>query len=301
MQRMDTYRYLASALALGAMAVWASENLFWVTPAADLTVVEWGLTIGVYTLAAATALSAIALTGFSGLSAAFLGGAILGYLVEGAIVGTIYEAVPFQLVWTPLAWHALISGGVVLGLGRCSAQFGPLKMALLWLALGLFGGGWALFWPTERADLSGIAPLMLYLGGLGVVVPLAHLGLDKIGSVPRPPRWVLAIAPAVVMLSWAVQTAISFNPLRLILLPILTGLYWIMCRLGTDQPVSFGTPATRLWHHGLFFIAPFTTALIAAVGWATIGGVLTNIPVAVISGTTALGWLGTLVWRAVRR
>ena len=282
------------------MAVWASENFFWVAPAADLTAVEWVLTIGVYSLASAAALTAVAVTGFGGLSAAFLGGAILGYLVEGAIVGTIYEAIPFQLVWTPLAWHALISGGVVLGLGRCSARFGPVRMALLWLALGLFGGAWALFWPTERADLPGAWPLMIYLLGLGLVVPAAHLTLDKIAVVPRPPRWVLAIAPVLLLLSWVLQTGISLNPLRLVLLPILVGLWWIMRRLGAERPVSFGTPAERVWHHVLFLIAPLLTALIAAAGWANIGGVLTNIPVAVVTCAVSLGWLGKLVWKAAR-
>ena len=300
MQFLETYRYIVASLALGAIAVWASENFFRVASPADLTALEWVLTVGVYSLASASALTAIAVTGFGGLSAAFLGGAIMGYLIEGAIVATIYDAFPFQLVWAPLAWHALISGGVVLGLGRCSARFGPFKMALIWLTLGLLGGAWALFWPTERADLPGVWSLMAYLLGLGLVVPAAHLALDKIAVVPRPPRWVLAVAPVCMLISWMLQTGVSLNPLRLVLLPILAGLCWIMRRLGAGQAVSFGTPAKRLWHHALFLITPFTTAVIAALGWANISGIPTNILVALVTYAVSLGWLGRLVWRAAR-
>ena len=39
----------------------------------------------------------------------FVGAALFGFLIEGVVVPVLYSAPPFTIVWTSLAWHALIT------------------------------------------------------------------------------------------------------------------------------------------------------------------------------------------------
>ena len=159
---MQSTVYVGLALALGALAVWASENFFWMIPPPGITVPDFTMTVIAYAIACAVALSAVIWTGVGGLPAAFLGGAVMGYMAEGVIVGTIYqlEAFPFFLVFTPLAWHALLSGGLILGVGRLGARLGPLRMALIWAGRRI----WNRFGERKVYDPSGLAHMTLEKG-----------------------------------------------------------------------------------------------------------------------------------------
>lgn len=293
---MESVRYVGLSLVLGGMCVWASENLFWMMPPPGITPLDFGLTVIAYSIAAAAALSAVIWTGVGGIKAAFLAGAILGYLSEGVIVGTIYEAVPLQLIWTPLSWHALVTGALVLGVGR--ALLPARQMALIWVGLGLAGAYWAQFWVSERTGVPGTGAFALYVAGLGLLVPLAHGVMDRLGHLPQPPAWVLWVAPGIAALIWGIQTVATLNPLRL-LLPLVLGLIlWVMARLG-HGPVALGTGP--LQRHALFLIAPLIVVILAPLGWAQGWGTLeANWVVAGLSSAAALGWLGRLIWRAAR-
>ncbi len=298
---MQSLRYVVLALVLGGLSVWASENLFWMMPPPGITPLDFTLTLIAYSIAAAVALSAAIWSGLGGLAGAFLAGAILGYLSEGVIVGTVYLSVPFQLVFTPLAWHALITGGLVLGIGRAAAVLRPGRMALIWAGLGLAGAYWAQYWPSERDGLPEFWQFAGYILGLGLLVPLAHGAMDRLGHLPHPPDWVLWIAPAIAVLVWGAQTVAEMNPVRLVL-PVFLGLIlWVMRRLGLrSAPVSLGTPVP-FWQHLLFLIAPLIMVILAPLGWIQGWGTLAaNWVVAVASCVLALAWLGLLIWRAAR-
>lgn len=309
MPNAATPRYLCTALALGLIAVWASENLFWSAPPTGLSALDLGLTAVAYAFLAAAALSAVIHSGIGGWKALFLGGALLGWLAEGVIVATTYDSFPLQLVWTPLAWHALISALAVLGLCRAGVHW-PVRLQVLALVvLGVAGAFWAQFWPNERAGLPGFAGELGYLAGLGIVVPLANLALDRIGALSPPPRWVLLIAPLSLLALWLAQTVATLNPLRLSV-PLLIGVtVWMMHRLadrpadsdrqalagnGAGTALDFGRPAPA-WRHWLFLIAPLITATLTALGWRWFPGLATNLPVALATGTLSLGlWLWML-------
>ena len=225
-----TARYAAASLALGAIAVWASENAFWAVPqeppTAPLLLLLWLL----YSGACAAGLSAVLWGGAGGWPAAFLGGALMGYAVEGMVLATTYGDFPFNLAWTALAWHGLVTGGAVLALSR--APMGPGRRALLWIALGALLAFWAQYWGEEHGvPLSGPG-LWSYLLGGALAPVAAGLALDRIGSLPVPPRPVLWAAPALLALAWAVQAALALDPLRLALPPILALLLWTLRRLG---------------------------------------------------------------------
>jgi hypothetical protein len=301
---MDALRYLILSLLLGGVTVWGSENLFWSMPAADLTPVGWMLTVLAYSVASAVALSAVIWAGVGGWPAVFLGAAIVGYMSEGVIVGTIYQPSPplFFPVWTPLAWHALITGGVALGLGRSGAALGAWRMALVWVGYGLFGAFWAQYWVSERADLAATPGLAVYLVGCGLVVVLAHVVMDRMGALPRPRAWVLWIAPAIATAVWVAQSVADPNPMRVVLPVILALILWVMWRLGDrSRPVSLGVPVP-VWQHFLFLIAPVIVVLLAPWGWAQGWGTLgANWIVAALSVLGSVAWLALLVWRAARR
>ncbi|MFM7335416.1 MAG: hypothetical protein ACKO1H_13570, partial [Tabrizicola sp.] len=294
-QFMEALRYLLLSLCLGGLTVWGSENLFWSMPSADLTALEWGLTVVAYSIASAVALSAVIWVGVGGWPAVFLGAAIVGYMSEGVIVGTIYQPFPplFFLVWTPLAWHALITGGVLMGLGRAGAALGPWRLAFVWTAYGLFGAFWAQYWVSERSDLGATPGLAVYLVGCGLVVVLAHVVMDRMGSLPRPSRWVLWIAPGIAAAVWVLQSVADPNPMRVVLPLILGLILWVMWRLGDrSKPVSLGVPVP-VWRHFLFLIAPSLVAALAPLAWAQGWGTLeANWIVAVLSILGSVIWMG---------
>jgi hypothetical protein len=295
---MSGLNYLLLSLALGGISVWASENWFWFVPPPGMSPFEFAITALAYSIASASVLSAVILTRVRGWPAAFLGGAMLGFVVEGVIVGTMYEVFPLQLVWTPLAWHGLITGGVVLGLGR--AGLSPVRLVLIWGGLGLFGAYWAQFWPSERPVLPSALALWVYLFLAGVLVVLGQLILDRAQALPRPPLWVLGIAPGLAGMLWVYQVIAAFVP-AMLAFPLLMGLLiWVMVRLGRLQtgPV-LGVPGG--WRHALFLIAPAVAVVLAPLGWASGMGTLeSNWVVAVGTGLVSLGGLGRLVWRAAR-
>jgi hypothetical protein len=287
--------YAVAALCLGWIAVWAGENLFWTTPAPDLRLVDLGFTLAAYSVAAGAALSAVIWSGLGGWRAAFLGGALLGFQIEGAVVGTMYEAFPAQLVWTPLAWHALISGLVVLGGGLALAR-GPVGRQVTALAaLGVFGAVWGLYWPLEGKALAGMAGLALYLGVAGAGVGLA-LGVLSRLPLLRWGRWWLWIAPGAMAGLWLLGGVLSPDPLRLVW-PVLVGVtLWAMARLGRGgEGVTFGPPL-RWARCGMVVLAPVVTVLLVVPGWALLGGVAVNVPVALTTGAAGLGlWLWLVV------
>lgn len=299
---MESLRFLLASLALGAIAVWASEFAFWTAPPAPPAFGELALTWLAYSAACGCALSAVILTGCGGLTGAFLGGAILGWIVEGVVVGTMYDAFPFQLVWTPLAWHALVSGVAVFAVGRIAVHW-PLQRQLGWLAgLGMCLGIWGWYWPVERQDLPGLGGVLSYLAGLGLAVPAGNLVLDRLGRLPRPPRWVLAVPWALAATVWVASGLADPRPVRL-LLPMLVALtLWAMLCLGRAAPdiAGFGTPAGRPYRHALFLLAPLIAAPVAVFGWHRFGAVEVNVPAALVLGGFGLGWWGRLLWRAYR-
>lgn len=297
----ESLRYLALCLALGVVAVWASENLFWFIPPPDLAPLDLLWSVIAYSIACGVAVSAVIGTGVRGLQAVFLGGAIVGYVAEGVIVGTIYSPLPFFWVWTPLAWHALLTGGLVLGVGRAGHALGPRRTALVWVALGVGAAFWAQYWPSERPQLPTTGALAAYLLGFGALVVVAHRVIDRLAYLPRPPRAVSWIAPGLACLVWVAQGFADLNPMR-VLLPAVMGLLgWTMRRLGEpNAPVSLGAPVP-FWHHALFLLAPAVAVVLAPMGWRLGWGTLeANVVVAALTCIVSSVWLGRLVVSAAK-
>lgn len=298
--RSDAARFGVAALALGAIGYWASEAAFWSFPPEGVTAGQWAMTVVVYTLAGAAALLAVGWAGTGGLTGAFLGGAILGFVVEGVIVSTMYDAFPVQLVWTPIAWHALITGCAVFALHRRAVHWTPAGQAAAMLAVGLFGGYFAGYWPHERAVLPGAGATWTYHLGTGAAAVAGFVALDRVGPVPRPPIWLGAAVVLVLLGIWVLNGITDPRPERLAL-PVMIGVtLWAMRRLGTGEEVSLG-PAAPVGRHLMFLIAPALVAAVAAYLVRGSAGTDANIVVALATGGTGLAlWLWCL-WRAAWR
>jgi hypothetical protein len=265
---MQGLRYMAVSLALGFIATWASENMFWIVPPDGISVPDWLMTWVAYSIGAACALSMVLWSGAGGWAAVFLGGAVLGYLLEGIVVGTIYDAFPFQLVWTPVAWHALITGGLILGGGLAPLSLG--RRVLLWLTAGVLFTVWSLFWPLERPVLPGPDGLLVYLALPAVGVAVALWLIGRLGR-PEPRRWVLWVAPVL-------------------------ALWWLMRRAGPG-PWAARQP---LWRHLPVLIVPVMVAFGAPSLWAILESVDVSLPFAVTAGLAGLGLMARIALRGPR-
>lgn len=292
-----TVGYVLAALALGGIGYCGSEALFWSFPPEGVTLLDWALTIVAYALAGACALSAVVWSGLHGWQAVFLGGAVLGFVVEGVIVSTMYDAFPVQLVWTPLAWHAVVTGLAIFGLHLHLLTASPLRHALAMLAVGAGGGFFACYWPMERPMLPPVSQILIYQLGSGLAAALGFVLLGRIGRLPRPPVAVLALVPVLAVILWIIQGIADPRPQRLAL-PVMMGVtLWAMRRLGGD-PARLVFPSAPLLRQAMFLICPLVTALVAAFLVRGTGGFAANIIALLILAPVGLGlWLWSL-WKA---
>jgi len=107
-------------------------------------------------------------------------GALYGWLVEGVAAATLYQDLPLSLIWTGVAWHALLT--VVVGwyaLPRALRGGGPVAAG--WCALaGLAWGLWAIGWwgapPDTGMRAATPAPMSfaVFAVMVGVVAALGY-------------------------------------------------------------------------------------------------------------------------------
>ena len=299
----QAFRYFGMAIAMGMISYWASESMFWSFPPQDITPQQWAITVIAYSGAAACALSAVIWSGLGGWKAVFLGGGILGFIVEGVIVSTMYDALPFQLVWTPLAWHALVTGLGLFGMHFMMAEMPAYRHALALGVLGLGGGFFAGYWPLERATLPSAPQILLYHLGTGAAAALGCMMVAQLGRVPRPSSWVLLVVPVLAAALWVFQGIYDPRAERLTLLPMLGLTLWAMWRFGQSQPIgdALSVPQPPLLRHMLVLIAPLVTALIAAFAVRGTSGFAANIVAASTLAPLGLGLWLWLLWQAFRQ
>jgi hypothetical protein len=143
--------------------------------------------------------------------------------------------------------------------------------------------------------------LAVYLVGFGGLVVVAHVLMDRLGHLPRPPNWVMWIAPVIALGVWLAQGVADPNPVRLLLPVTLALIWWIMRRLGQrGAPATLGAPVP-VWQHVLLLIAPLVAVTMAPLGWAMgLGTLGSNWIVAGVTCVIAVVWMGRLIWRAAR-
>ncbi|WP_425038440.1 hypothetical protein [Primorskyibacter sp. S187A] len=90
-------------------------------------------------------------------AALFVAAAMLGYLIEGVPVPVMYSGPPFTIVWTSLAWHALITVGIGwIVFKQVMTHGGILRVILFNAAFGAFLGLWnSYMWHALENDATG--------------------------------------------------------------------------------------------------------------------------------------------------
>ena len=156
---MAYLRRIALALAVGYIFFFYSERMFWSFLRSDddlfFQIVAWLL----YSLFTYMTLAIIAYFKVRSIWALFLAGTAFGWIVEGIYAMTFFGGagipLPFSIVWTAIAWHALIS--VVIGwyvLQVSLTKRGYLHTLGLSTLLGLFWGIWAVAWVFETPPIT---------------------------------------------------------------------------------------------------------------------------------------------------
>lgn len=302
-------RSVVVVLALGAVS-WAwSEVGFWATFRPDDSVGGWLLTWLAYSLVVGVVLRVAQRFPTAALAGLVVLGALYGWLVEGVVASTVYEQLPFSIVWTGVAWHGLLT--VVLGwwlLPSVLRAGGRCAWAVC-AGIGLAWGAWAVGWwgaaPEQREAPVVPAPASFALFVV-VVTAAAAIGYAVLDRVPLRPGELrsrpAAVASIVVLAAWAgvlVLPSIPWAPL--VLAPLVALAWFSLRRLGAREPApappSYGVPARRL--------APL--ALVPAVATALYTGVAPFDPdlrgegpffLVLLAGVVGLSVLGAaaLVW-----
>ena len=177
------------------------------------------------------------------VAAGFVAACLFGYLIEGVPVGFLYSALPFTIVWTSMAWHALIAVGVGLWLFRRIMARGSLVGQLAFCAgcgmyLGIVtvelwtmpndGDPWV--WPDVVDHWNQqLAGWVIFISG--------HIALNiSARHSVRPATWELPVFATLTALMFAIQNAIIWFPVSLVLPVLSFACVWVLWRARGPEP-----------------------------------------------------------------
>jgi hypothetical protein len=214
-------RRLLFVLANGFILFFYSEPLFWSRPRPEDSLLDWFWTWLAYSLLAFVFLTAVRSFRVSSLPALFIAGGLFGWLAEGVVVQTMYDNFPWQLSWTGLAWHALIS--VMFGwyyLPRAIRQGNTRKTVFFVSLAGLIWGYWAVnWWVEEPAQIATPLEFGLYAFAFVSCLVSAYWLREKLAAHAAMPRWAIGTILALFTLYFAFVT-VPAQPLALIIFPL---------------------------------------------------------------------------------
>lgn len=241
----------------GIGLVFAVMSEFWfypvaLTPEAIIILLAYGLFGYLFFLVLLT----FRVSGFAGF---FLSAALFGFAIEGIPVAVLFESVPFSLIWTSLAWHALLS--VTLGwlgyrvvMSRKSWAAASLYNLALGLLIGIWGG---YFWNVRESDAeirfewSDPEPFFLQFA-IGVALFMAgHALLDRLAdNWPDPSRYEFRSFLIAAALAFAGGSLIVMFPVSLILPALAVLCFWKLNQLKGDgrwaqEVLALKIPASR--------------------------------------------------------
>jgi hypothetical protein len=317
--RGSALRGAGFVLGLGAVS-WAwSEPGFWAGFRVGDGLAPWLLTWLAYTVAAGLSLRLARAHPAPGLATLLLVGAAYGWLIEGAVAGTTFEQLPFSLVWTGVAWHALIT--VVVGWWAYPAalRLGGRRAWLASAGVGAAFGVWAAGWWTTPPDVGQVQAVpepARFLAFVLVIMSAAALGywVMHLWAAPAPGRGgrVGVILLAAVLITWFAVVVVPAVPWAPLALAALLALAWASVRRLAARGGSGPLPAPVDWPVGVPARRLLPAVLVPVVAMAAYLGLAPLAPgdggdsavgivapgvivVTSLAGTLALGWA---LWRA---
>ncbi len=164
--------------------------------------------------------------------ALFLAGSVYGWLIEGVIMQTMYDSLPWQLSFTGLSWHAMIT--VLIGwfyTRKILFENKAHQTILLGLGLGLFYGVWSLnAWVQED---GGITPLPAYATFALVstlVLVISYTLYDRIDFAAFQPSRIEIWIQIVFFAVYYLFVTLPSQLLALVILPLLLALTCLALR-----------------------------------------------------------------------
>lgn len=315
-------RSIAFVLGVGAVS-WAwSEVGFWAHVRSDDQPATWVLTWLMYSLAAAVALRTLRRWPGADLPRLVLVGSLYGWVVEGVVASTVYQAPPFTVIWTGVAWHGLLA--VVLGwrlLPRAVLR-GGRRAWLACAAVGLAWGLWSVGWwaaPPDAGQLAATPDVTAYAAFVGIVTLAAAAGYAVMHAcAPRGGDLTGRGGLAAVLLllgAWGAAVVLVAIPWAPALLGLLIALVLLSLPRLPRVPVEEAAPLG--WHPGIPLrrSAPLVLVPVSAVTtYAVLSPLAPGAPgegpfywlivsiIGVLSvlGTAALGWALWRAWRPAR-
>jgi hypothetical protein len=311
-------------LALGAVS-WAwSEPGFWAGFRAGDGPGPWLLTWLAYSVVTGLSLRLARAHPAPGVASLVVVGAAYGWLVEGGIAGTTFEQLPFSLVWTGVAWHALLT--VVVGwwaypaLLRRGGRRAWLASAGLGAAWGIWAAGW---WttPPDDGQVQAVPEPLAFLLFATVVSAAAALGYWLMHVWAPGPDQLRGraglIGLVVVLLAWFAVVVVPAIPWAPVVLAALLALAWATLRRLVARGGSGAVPDAAGWPVGVPARALPPVLLVPGVALATylalaplapdaggespIGIIAPAVIVATsLAGTVALVWALWRAWGPVR-
>ncbi len=307
---MKRFRNIPLSLASGYILMFYSEYLFYGQlndPGSPLpTVSDLVLLYAVYSLMAYILMAFIRRYHIRTLSALLLVGAIYGWMLEGGIVATTYEALPWSLSFTGLAWHMPLD--VLIGwygMQRLLRTASRRRMLFAALGLGLFWGFWAVWtWYDGIQPPNPAAFFSFSLLSVGLLM-LAYWVNGRIGLGTFQATRNGQIFAGVIWLGWYALNTAPIAPMSLWLLPLLLGVSWLALRKhraaenATDALDALASPP-RGSNLRTLVVFPITAAIIygslAAAGWKIPSSMLVFF-IAAPLGFVLYGWA---IWKSFR-
>ena len=300
---------LIIAIATGYIWFFYSERVFWsFWREGEDTFGSFFATWAVYTVAAYICLILMQEYKARSIWAIFLIGAFFGWLVEGVFAMTLFGAegipFPFTISWTGLAWHAIIS--VVLG-------WYVLQQALLrsftrtaWVSalLGIFWGGWSIFWSVEAevpsVDIYALHAFLITALLVCMQRMYGWLGMQQF-SATRLEKIILAL----LTLAWfGFVTVPTFGALAAVL-PVLFGVLYLALRKNkkTETRQSFlatlDAPVPYMRSFAVLLMPLFATLIYAGAHSMQLA-VPTNFFVLGVTLPAGFILLGVSLWKVFR-
>lgn len=285
-------------LATGYVLFFYSERMFWARLRPEGTAPGMIMTWLVYSALAFFVLLMVnrfkAGDGYS----VFLVGAVFGWLVEGVIVQTVYTDFPFGIVWTPLAWHALIS--VLIGVylaGKALSEWKIRNSILFFVLLGAFWGFWATYWKVEDGYVVAAGDFAVYAFLSTLPLLPAYAILHRWAPQEFKPTRIEIGIFAAVLLFFAVFTFLAVPFSVLVLPPLLTAALYPLRRLGRKSFFSgYGHVGTGR------YLLPLLMPASALLVYVPLRGVWfeVNVPVALVTSAVAIALFLKAVYRGLK-
>jgi len=171
-------RFLGRALyylATGYILYFWSERAFWSRWQPTDSLPDALATVFAFSLLAFLFLQAVWFFRARTVYAVFLAGCVFGWLGEGIVVSTMYDDFPYNIIWTGVAWHALLTVMVGWRLFRHAYSEGnATRLILLSAAAGFVWATWALFWAEEDGFITPPADFARHAFGFGAFLIIAY-------------------------------------------------------------------------------------------------------------------------------